>query len=210
MSTLHLKTDQKTFDLPTLHLSHKSDYFHDLLLSQPPNSFLQVSVPFTLDLNTLLTWLSNQDPYSLISSVSTLESLFQIYSLARLFKIKPYTNLRNILLSIQFTIHSFDFNTNLTQALHKDQIDLHFLLQTMKNLSFSANLNKRLIKLVLVFEWLGEKTCQSDEDLRKLQESEEIKRILSILARENLEPTFQELRFLVKLFPNTCKFLGLV
>lgn len=209
MSTFKLKFDNKTFDLPIPLIPKKSDYLNTLLLTQPENAALSITHPFTSEQLALINWLITQDHKTLISSISSLESLFQIYFLARWFKIKPYTNIRNILLSIPFTVDSFNFDENLTSALHKDHIDLHFLLHTLKNLNFSFGIDGKLVKIVLIFEWLGEKTCNNEDDLLKLENSEEIRFIEHVLVRENLWPNASQKTVLKQLFPNTFKFLGL-
>lgn len=80
----------------------------------------------------------------------------------------------------------------------------------MKNLIIPSNLNSNLIKLVLILEWLGEKTCRSVGELDELRDCEEIKEILQVIKRENLVISDQDKTLLSIMFPYTMEYLDLI
>lgn len=179
-------------------------FFNNANLSSPPiRSTLTISSPFSNEFGLLLKWLHTGDSKSLITQLIKIEQPLQLYAVSKLFDVKPFTNLRNLLLSLHYTIHNFKPQYNISAALCKELIDLQFLLTFLNNVHYWGN--EKLVKIFFVMEWLGEKNCHTDEDFIELEQTKEFREVLPALERNRLIPTAYELENIKNYFPKSAK-----
>lgn len=197
--------ERDTYLLSKKPLIKNSVLFADAIKIQSDNLVtVTIETPFPESVLDILLWVYYRNNEKLLSNIKSIKQAVELYSISKILKISSELKLKNLILSglknINNNVVSFP------SALHRKHVDLEFLIDLLKIVNncslFGVNTTHNLIKTAMALEWLGEKQCETEEEVEEILESREYHAIGDRLLKEKMLPTqINEYSALAKRYP---------
>lgn len=190
-------------------MSKASDHFKTLISSSTDP--ISIETPFPNSLLEVLFWLIYSSESKLFDYISSFKQILEVYSCFRLLKLNNIKVFGQRLINLAKSKNLF-FNLQIfPESLSKEHVDFEFICEVIKNISsglFGGYQN--LVKCAALIEWLAERNCRSEKELKMLEESQEFAMVSKYIEVNNLiPPTMGDYALIVSRYPVGSKVYNL-
>ena len=201
--------DYDHYHVPSKVMVLASDFIKSLISSS--NEPVDIETPFPNSLLEVLFWIVYSSESKLFDYISSFKLTLEVYSCIKLLGINNKKTYGQRLINHAKERGFFNNVQYFPEALSKTHVDFEFITEIIKYVGaglFGGNQN--LVKCAVLIEWLAERSCQSEQELKVLQDSQEFALVSKYIETNNIiPPTLGDYAIIVARYPVGSKVYNL-